>query len=158
MELDATKTKLIETAKRVIERMGFSGEVNLFQESAESRQPAVVSISSSDSGFLIGKSGNNLEALEHILRIIVNRVSDTPKVNFVLDVNDYRKIKTRQLTEKVREVADRVTLSSKAEALEPMSAYERRLVHMELAAYSNIATESIGEEPKRRVIIKPLLS
>jgi len=61
------------------------------------------------------------------------------------------------VVEKALEVAHRVRISKKAEALVPMSSYERRLVHVELASYADLETESIGEEPKRRIVIKPLI-
>ena len=75
----------------------------------------------------------------------------------MVDLNDYRKLRARQVVEKAVEAAHRVRVSKKAEALIPMSSYERRLVHVELASYVDIETESIGEEPKRRIVIKPLI-
>src|SRR3989338_7508857 len=58
---------------------------------------------------------------------------------------------------KALEVANRVKVSKKAEALDPMSSYERRLIHVELASHPDLETESIGEEPERRVVIRPLI-
>lgn len=155
MSIEA-KNKIIEITKSILEKMGFKGEVELTQEGNE-KQTAVLSIvSATDSGFLIGKNGNNLEALEHMVRVLLAKIEGLARTNFILDINDYRKVKTRQLTQAAKEVADRVVLTARAEALEPMTSYERRLVHMELASYNSIATESIGEEPKRRIVIKPL--
>lgn len=151
------KNKIVQIATAVIGKMGVDGSVRFSQEGTDEKQLGVLSVESSmDSGVLIGKNGVNLEALEHIVRAILSREEGLPRVNFILDVNDYRKIRTRHLTETAKGVAERVISTAKAEALEPMTSYERRLVHMELASYNNIATESIGEEPKRRIVIKPL--
>ncbi len=157
MNPEDIKNKIVGIATEIMNRMGFNGEMNFSQEDVKGKQFATLSIvSPTDSGFLIGKNGASLEAMEHIIRAVLSRVSDLPRVNFALDINDYRKIKTRQLARVAKEVADRVATTARAEALEPMTSYERRLVHTELASYNNIATESIGEEPKRRIVIKPL--
>lgn len=107
-----------------------------------------------DAKVLIGKNGQNLQALEHVLRMMLTRQAYATPVS--LDINDYRKEKTTQLLEAVRTVAGRVRDTRKSEALHPMTSYERRLVHTELAGWSDLSTESIGQDPQRRVIIKPL--
>ncbi len=104
--------------------------------------------------FLIGKNGQNLHALEYLVRAFCMR--KYPEItNVLVDVNDYRQLKTQQVVDIARQAVARVRETQKAEALVPMTAYERRIVHMELAAHSDIATESIGQEPNRRVVIKP---
>lgn len=109
---------------------------------------------------LIGKNGQNLSAFEHLVKLIVNRKisggEDQKRNVFIVDVNDYRKTKTKYVLDLARSAAQKVINSQRAEALLPMSAYERRLVHTELAAYKELQTESIGEEPHRRIVIKPL--
>ncbi|OGZ75979.1 MAG: hypothetical protein A3G45_02255 [Candidatus Staskawiczbacteria bacterium RIFCSPLOWO2_12_FULL_37_15] len=70
-------------------------------------------------------------------------------------MNDYKKSRATYLIDVAKQTVTRVRNTQKAEALFPMSAYERRIVHMELAAYPDIATESVGAEPQRRVVIKP---
>lgn len=108
---------------------------------------------------LIGRNGQNLNAFEHVIRLIVSKQighQDDAQKSFVIDVNDYRKSRARYILEVAREAAQRVISNQKAEILLPMSSYERRLVHMGLASYKEVQTESIGEEPRRRVVIKPL--
>lgn len=157
MTNDDIKNKITQVASAIIGKMGVSASVDFSQEESNEKLTGVLSIASSDdSGVLIGKNGANLEALEHIVRVILSKEENLPRINFILDVNDYRKIRTRHLTETAKTVAERVISMAKAEALDPMTSYERRLIHMELASYDNIATESIGEEPKRRIVIKPL--
>ncbi|OGN18803.1 MAG: hypothetical protein A3I32_02865 [Candidatus Yanofskybacteria bacterium RIFCSPLOWO2_02_FULL_45_10] len=108
------------------------------------------------SGPLIGKNGQNIGALEQMVRLCALReLPDLP--NFSVDINDYRQLRTKQLVSAALAVAERVRASKKAEAMEPMSAYDRRLIHVELASHPDVETASIGEEPKRRVVIKPLI-
>ena len=74
---------------------------------------------------------------------------------FSLDINGYKDQRTKRVIEFARQAADRVKATQKPEVLFPMSAFERRLVHVELVSDKDILTESIGEEPKRRVVIRP---
>jgi len=72
-----------------------------------------------------------------------------------LDVNDYKKKKSEYLRELARDTANDVVLTKKEKMLEPMPAYERRVIHLELAGRTDVASESVGQEPERRVVIKP---
>jgi spoIIIJ-associated protein len=72
-----------------------------------------------------------------------------------LDIEGYKEKKVKYLKELARSVADEVALTKKERILEPMPAYERRIIHLELASRPDVTTESIGKEPKRRVVIKP---
>ena len=113
-----------------------------------------------DARFLIGRNGQNLKALESLVRTIFIKNTDKETSGFkniAIDINDYRKAKISILTDIAKQAVARVRNTQKAEALAPMSAYERRIVHMELASYPDIATESIGTEPQRRIVIKPYL-
>jgi len=103
---------------------------------------------------LIGESGNNLSALEYLIkRIIRKKYGEEQK--FTLDINDYRMKKLEDLKQDVKAAAKEARLYKKEVPLRSMSSFERRIVHLLLAEYPDIATESIGEEPNRRVIIKP---
>jgi len=103
--------------------------------------------------FLIGKDGQNLKSLEHVIRAMFIKKMDG-LANIVLDVNDYKKSRSSYIIDIARQAVTRVRSTQKAEALLPMSSYERRIVHMELASYPDIATESIGTDPQRRIVIK----
>lgn len=140
--------------KNLLTMLGFEVSVEFFQNEKDPSL-TVCSISSpSDSSILIGKNGQNLKAVEHIAKLMVYKQMPG-QANFVLDINDYRKLRAEHVVRNAAEVANRVRESKKAEALAPMSSYERRLVHVELASYPDVETESIGEEPKRRVVIRP---
>lgn len=154
MDINDSRNKIIEVTKKVLENMRLDGTVE-FLSGQESDLPVLTITSKNDSRFLIGKNGNNLDALEHLIKAIISKNTDLPRADFILDVNNYRLAKTKYITEAARQLAEKVRQTAKAEALQPMNAFERRLVHLELASYKNISTESIGQEPKRRVVIKP---
>ena len=154
------KDKIIEITRDLLNRVGFEGEVKLSEN--VSNDFLVVSIESdNDLSMLIGKNGQNLIAFDHVARLLVNKklngYDGSPSINFMVDINDYRKSKTTYLIDVARNTAKRVTQTQKAEALPPMSSYERRLVNTELASFKELQTESIGQEPRRRVVIKPLV-
>jgi len=173
METSEQKNKIVEITKDLLQRVGFEGEVSLVEnassrteesgtEPEEKSSFAVVSIESdNDLSMLIGKNGQNLTAFDHVVRLLVAKNlggawgKDVP--NFIVDVNDYRKSRTNYLMDVARNVAKRVIQTQRAEALLPMNAYERRLVHTELTSFKEIQTESIGQEPRRRVVVKPQL-
>jgi len=158
METGDAKAKIIEIAKDLLSRVGFDGEVRFIESGPSSGKFATVSVESDgDLSMLIGKNGQNLGAFEHLIRLIAGRRLTSPEndLHFVVDVNDYRKSRTDYLIGIAKDVAQRVIQTQRAEALSPMSSYERRLVHTELASYKEIQTESVGQEPRRRVIVKP---
>ncbi len=142
--------KIKKETEEFFKKMSFEVEVSLsFQE-----ETLKIDLRSEDPRVLIGEKGKILVDLQRILRTILNRKLD--QTFFIdLDINDYKKKKIRYLKELAREAADDVILTKKEKVLPPMSAYERRIVHLELADRRNVTTQSIGEEPERRVVIRP---
>lgn len=155
--------------KTVLERMGFEEDL----ESVEAHQGATSRFSvkirnkglnstmdeerrefGSETSLLIGERGQNLAALEHLLKKIV-RKKYGEDFKFTLDINDYRMKQLEDLKQDVKAAAKEVRLYQKEVPMQPMSAFERRIVHLLLAEYPDITTESIGAEPERRVVIKP---
>jgi spoIIIJ-associated protein len=115
----------------------------------------VVNIETPESNLLIGQYGATLAALQHILRLLVRRETED-KFKFLADVNRYLQVKTDSLSGIARDAARQAISERKPVVLRPMSAYERRLVHVELAENENIKTESIGEGDDRKVVVKPV--
>ncbi|UZE93384.1 MAG: KH domain-containing protein [Candidatus Nealsonbacteria bacterium] len=113
-----------------------------------------INLETEEPQILIGEKGQTLVDIQRLLKAILKRKIQE---NFYidLDINGYKKKKVEYLKELARSVADEVSLMKEEKNLPPMPAYERRVIHMELAERSNIATESIGKEPERRVIIRP---
>ncbi len=113
-----------------------------------------INLKTEEPQILIGEKGQTLVDIQRLLKAILKRKIQE---NFYidLDINGYKKKKVEYLKELARSVADEVSLMKEEKNLPPMPAYERRVIHMELAERSNIATESIGKEPERRVTIRP---
>ena len=153
IELEQKKSQIEETIKKLASFMNLDCQVEL-REQKDDKNALLISIyTPEDAKFLIGRNGQTLQALEHLIRLMFVKETETPSL--ILDVNDYRKSRVTYLVDLAKEAVTRVRNTQKAEALLPMTAYERRVVHMELAAAPDVATESIGEEPYRRVVIKP---
>jgi len=105
---------------------------------------------------LIGERGQTLADIQRLLRIILQKKTAPDQPFYVdLDINEYKKNKKDYLKEIAIVAADEVFLTKKEKQLPPMSAFERKVVHTELASRSDISTESFGQEPERAVIIKP---
>lgn len=106
---------------------------------------------------LIGRDGQNLKALEHLVRVLVTKKYSTnngPVPDFILDANSYRQNQNSELVKLAQQTAQKVLATGRAESLPPMNSFERRVVHTELAKFQGLATQSIGAEPNRRIVIK----
>ena len=113
-----------------------------------------INLKTDEPQILIGEGGQTLVEIQHLLKTILKRKIQEPF--FIdLDINGYKKKKIEYLKELAKSVADEVALTKKEKSLAPMPAYERRIIHLELAGRQNVTTESIGQEPERRVIIRP---
>jgi spoIIIJ-associated protein len=105
-------------------------------------------------GALIGRKGERLSALQHIVNLMLSKqMGEWTRV--LVDVEDYRGRRERQLRELATRAAERVAETGKMLQLEPMPALERRWVHLSLRDHAAVATQSIGEEPNRRVVVLP---
>lgn len=151
-----TVNLISETVKDFFNKIGFGFENLTIEENKgpEDQELFVIKIDSKDDcSLLLDQKGRNLKALEHLAKLLVTKKTDR-KISLVLDLNNFLEKRNNQISELARLVAQKVQTTQRAYVLRPMSAYERRLVHMELADWQNISTESIGEEPRRRVVVK----
>jgi spoIIIJ-associated protein len=105
-------------------------------------------------GALIGRKGERLSALQHLVNLMLSRQMGT-WTRVLVDVEDYRGRRERQLREIAERAARRVVETGKMLQLEPMPALERRWVHLALKSNADVATQSIGEEPNRRIVVVP---
>ncbi len=134
----------------LVDIMGLEAELT----SSTSRDAAVVELAGSELALLIGRHGATLEALQEVTRAAVQRqVGGRAFVN--LDVEGYRARRREILERRARSAAAKVRRSGRAQALEPMPAFERKVVHDALTRFSGVETTSEGEEPNRRVVISP---
>jgi spoIIIJ-associated protein len=114
----------------------------------------LVDITGEDLGLLVGPKGSTLAAIEELVRTVVQRQTDGHGVRINVDVGGYRAKRREALAQFTRQLAERVLETGRAQALEPMSGSDRKVVHDVAAEIDGIATESEGEEPRRRVVLR----
>jgi spoIIIJ-associated protein len=108
-----------------------------------------------DMALLIGRHGQTLDAIQELARTSVGRRLDQ-RIRVLVDVEDYRKRQDDRLMDRAREAAERVAASGEPEELEPMNAYERKLVHDAVAEVEGVESSSDGVDPERYVVIRPV--
>ncbi|EKD46726.1 MAG: hypothetical protein ACD_67C00096G0001 [uncultured bacterium] len=152
--MDKKTTEIIKkTIEELLEKMGFSGDVTIAQDENDDNIFCNIT-TDTDSNFLIGQHGTNLQALQHLSRLIV-RKHVPEKIRFTLDINSYRQQKNQSVVELARLAAKDALSQGRAVSMQPMSTYERRIVHLELSKNSEVVTESIGEGEGRKILVKP---
>lgn len=124
----------------------FNYSVEIVEQSIE------INITGEDSGFLIGYRGDVLNSLQTILSSIANKNVDS-KIRVILDIENYRNKRKETLENLAIKVAKTVSKTGKNITLEPMGAYERKIIHSKLQDNKYVKTHSIGEEPNRKVVI-----
>jgi spoIIIJ-associated protein len=113
-------------------------------------------VSGGDAGRLIGKSGRTLAALEYLSAAVVNKFEGEAPVRVSIDVGGYKRRRDERLRQVARRAAERVRRGGLPVELEPMTAAERRVVHMVLAEDPEVQSESSGEGRDRRVVVYPV--
>ena len=111
-----------------------------------------VNISSDNLGFLIGYRGETLYAFQNVLSAIAGKEIDN-KVRVILDIQGYKEKRKKTLEDLAQKVASTVIKTKKSVTLEPMQAFERKIIHSKLQENNKVETMSIGEEPHRRIVI-----
>lgn len=150
-ELNLNQIK--EIAGDFFAKVGMTNFEMKFGEEAD--RPFIIHVLTDNASLFIGEKGHNLQSLETILRLIMRkRLSIMPA--FYLDINNYRSLREESVKEMAKKAARRARFYKKDVILEPLPAYDRRIIHTELALYPDIKTESIGQEPERRIVIKYL--
>lgn len=120
----------------------------------KSRRPLLVDVSGRDLSILIGRQAETLNALQYIASLIVSKEIGQ-QLTLVIDVQGYRQRREQQIRQLAERMADQAIKTGRKQVLEPMPASERRIVHIALRGYSEVTTESIGVEPRRKVTIVP---
>lgn len=148
----------LEVLTKILQLMGIQASVEskLGYELADEGQPPpiVLNITGDDLGLLIGRRGETLRALQYLVRLMVShRLKHW--TDLVVDVENYRVRRRQTLESLALRVAERVTRTGQSQALEPMPAYERRLVHIALRQHPQVTTHSVGEGERRKVTIIP---
>ena len=135
------------------EKMGIDVE----PETKEAEDVLQINIRPKDedlASLLIGYRGENLFSIQHLVRALIRKKIDEP-VRVMLDVNNYRARHMESLKEMALSLAERVKRTQRVELLRPMTAYDRRIIHLAIKDTGGLVTQSVGEEPNKRVMIKP---
>jgi spoIIIJ-associated protein len=151
--LDIARDVVNELLEKMKVRASVSAEY-LPATDSRNRVPVRVNIKGDDLSYLIGRQAETLNALQYISSLIINKEIGR-SVPLIVDVEGYRDRREKQLRQIARRMADQAISTGKRQVLEPMPANERRIVHIELRENTDISTESIGEEPRRKVTIIP---
>lgn len=134
----------------LLPRLG-SSEFSIYEDQLESRQ--ILAISADNHPVLIGRRGENLQALQMLLNSLIKH-QDPLSEYITIDIANYKKDRIEQVMRLAEDAAQRVIEYGKDYELRPMTAFERRIAHMVLADKPELTTESVGEDPHRKVIIK----
>jgi len=140
--------KVLKYLKDVFEKM----RVNVQVEMEEDENTVFINIEGEDSGIIIGRRGDTLEALQYLASLVINKKEKEYK-RVIIDIENYRKKREDTLIRLSNKLAERVLRTRKSITLEPMSPYERRIIHSTLQNNKYVKTYSLGEEPNRKVVI-----
>lgn len=147
-ELQVAKKDIEEFLKIFIEKLGSKLEYIVKLEENE----ILVDINGEDCGTLIGYRGETLNAMQTLISSIANK-KVKERIKVILDIQNYREKREKNLVELAEKVSKTVLRNGKNITLEPMSPYERKIIHSSLQENSRIETYSIGEGDNRRVVI-----
>ena len=146
-----------ETVSELLEKMHIQANVAASYgevDDVRGTRAILVDINGNDLSVLIGKRSETLNALQYISRLIVSKELND-NITLVIDVEGYRTRRERQLRQLAHRMAEQASKTGHKQTLEPMPPNERRIIHMELRDDAYVTTESVGEEPHRKVTIIP---
>ena len=149
-EPGSTEEKIEVFIKGLLEHMGSKAVPHAFKETDNTY---FVELVGEDLGYLIGRRGDTLDAIQHLSNYTINRgVEGHIRIN--VDAESYREKREDSLRRYARKKAQQVLKARRRTTLEPMNAYERHVIHAALQDMENITTHSTGSEPNRRVVIE----
>ena len=149
-EAGSVEEKIEVFIKGLLEKMGSDAVPHAWKENDNTYK---VELTGSDLGYLIGRRGDTLDAIQHLSNYTINRgVEGHIRIN--VDAEDYRQKREDSLRRYARKKAQQVLKARRRTTLEPMNAYERHVIHAALQDMENITTHSTGVEPNRRVVIE----
>lgn len=144
----------LDNAKRIISNILEKAEIKAEIEGQISNESVNIKIKSEEAGKIIGYKGETLDSIQLLTNIIISNNTEEEAVKVVIDINDYREKRKQTLINLANKMVENVKRFKKIIKLEPMSAYERMIVHTVVQEHPEVVSESQGEEPRRRVIIK----
>ena len=149
-EAGSVEEKIEKFLKGLLEHMGSDAVPHAWKEEGNTYK---VEFEGNDLGYLIGRRGDTLDALQHLANYSVGRTVEG-HIRINVDAEDYRAKREDSLSRYARKKAQQVLKARRRTTLEPMNAYERHVIHSALQDMDNITTHSTGTEPNRRVVIE----
>ena len=145
------------TLSELLEKMDIEADVVVYRAEPEQGEeaPWILQIRGDDLGLLIGRRGETLSALQYITRLIASRDVQR-RANIVLDVEGYKSRREKMLRHLADRMAKQAIETGRTVSLEPMTPYERRIVHLHLRDNNSVTTQSVGEGDNRKVTILPI--
>jgi spoIIIJ-associated protein len=138
----------VDFLKSVFEKMNVDVDI----EKVEDEDSIQLKVTGKDSGIIIGRRGETLDALQYLTSLVVNKKNENYK-RVTIDIENYRQKREETLVKLAERLADRVVKYRRNVSLEPMNPYERRIIHSTLQNNKYVETYSVGEDPNRKVVI-----
>jgi spoIIIJ-associated protein len=152
ISVDEQVEQAVEFTRGLVEAFGAKADV---ASNLEDEDTVLVDVTGDNLGLLVGPRGVTLAAIEELVRTVVQRQTGGHGVRVHVDVGGYRAKRREALSEFARQLAERVRDDDAEQVLEPMNASDRKVVHDVVAEMEGVTTISEGEEPRRRVVIRP---
>jgi len=146
------KSSMSDTARDFLSEIFSKMDVTVDIEAYEDEESIMLKVIGKDSGIIIGRRGETLDALQYLTGLVANKNSKRYK-RVTLDIENYRQKREETLVRLAERLAERVVRYRKNVTLEPMNPYERRIIHSSLQNNKMVETYSVGEDPNRKVVI-----
>ncbi len=144
--------ELVNYLKTIISHFDLVANIDI----TEKANKVYINIDTENNSILIGKSGATLNALNGVVKQIGNKFNNfEERKDFIVDVGNYKKERVVKLESLATSIGQKVIKYGKSINMKPMNAFERRIVHATLSKMENVETVSVGQEPKRYIIVKP---
>lgn len=147
-ELEKAEKNVKNFLNELLQKIGQDAEYDIQKDETGLQ----INLKGESTGFLIGYRGETLYAFQNILSSVAGKGLDN-RVRVILDIAGYKERREKTLEDLAERMAENVIRTGKSVTLEPMKAYERKIIHSKLQNSEKVTTKSIGEEPRRRLVI-----
>lgn len=146
---DTQRDRVEQYLRGLLDHMGIEAEIEITQREGGG---LCANLSGNGMGAVIGRRGETLDAIQHLVNYSVNRGNDK-RMHISVDAENYRSKREESLVRLAKKMADKAIKYKRSMALEPMNSYERHVIHTALQDYEGVSTASTGVEPNRRVVV-----
>lgn len=147
-ELEKAEKNVKNFLDEILQKIGQDAEYDIQKDETGLQ----INLKGESTGFLIGYRGETLYAFQNILSSVASKGLDN-RVRVILDIAGYKERREKTLEDLAERMAENVIRTGRSVTLEPMKAYERKIIHSKLQNSEKVTTKSIGEEPRRRLVI-----